>query len=158
MGDVSGASLDWSCFVSYRLLFLMGATLFLVLCFSLSNSPHFYQWGQGSGGRIAPLWAAPKTKKKVPRKYCVRYHQRLGADKQSVDIRLHNRCSVVMSCHIRWQLACDEDSGRPRDFDKVVLINRKGNKTIRASARACGDDGWSIEAIRWKCVESLESQ
>ena len=62
---------------------------------------------------------------------------------------------MVMSCHIRWQLACDEDSGPPRDFDESFLLNRRESKTMSASATTCGDDGWSIEAIHWKCAESL---
>src|SRR5262245_43695230 len=61
---------------------------------------------------------------------CVKYGQTLGADKQSLDIRLVNDCDAVVSCQITWKVKCEGQAAQTREertFDLTVGEQRTTN-------------------------------
>lgn len=96
-------------------------------------------------------WAKPKAKKRVSR--CMRYTQERGADEQSVDITLRNRCGYPVTCSLEWKVSCDADASdtSPREGARVLRLDRGERGATNASAAACGDDGWAVADIRWLC-------
>jgi hypothetical protein len=81
---------------------------------------------------------------------CVRYNQSMGADKQSVDVGLANRCGHPVTCSIEWKVSCEEGDGTEGGSGGHELA--KGEKvTVNASAASCGDGDWEIHDVRWSC-------
>jgi len=109
--------------------------------------------GDGSNTEHRVVEAEPKAKVKSSLSRCVRYGQTMGSDKQSVDIKLRNRCRVPVSCSLERKVSCDADEAGtdPREFADVMKLSKGARDSINASAAACGDDGWAITDITWEC-------
>jgi hypothetical protein len=94
--------------------------------------------------------AAKPTKQKIAR--CVKYSQARGADEQSVDVGLRNRCRFDVACTVEWKISCDgDDAGTVREQARNVSLDRGAREIITASATVCGDESWAVDDIRWTC-------
>ncbi len=130
----------------------MNSRLFLaVLLCTLLSITSLPPEDSRNGELISEATAEPKVKRKRSR--CVKYSQLMGADKQSVDVRLRNRCASEMTCSIEWKLSCDADPADApvRDRTEIATMKRGDTSTMNLSAAACGDDGWSVDDIQWNC-------
>lgn len=95
--------------------------------------------------------SAKTPKNKIAR--CVKYSQKKGADQQSVDVGLRNRCRYNVSCTVEWKVSCEDDDADtpPREQARTVDLDRGAAEIISASAAVCGDGSWAVDDIRWTC-------
>lgn len=81
---------------------------------------------------------------------CVKYSQAKGADEQSVDVGLANRCGFPVSCTLEWRVSCEGEGGASESAISIELSRGEG-EVVNASAARCGDGDWSVDEIRWSC-------
>lgn len=79
---------------------------------------------------------------------CVQLSQ--TAHRASVDISLHSGCDAAVSCTLRWSLVCGHSAKRRARAKRFALAPGE-DRTVTASAAACGDAGWTVRDVRWYC-------
>lgn len=75
-----------------------------------------------------------------------------GEDK--VAFTIHNTCSIPIDCSVSWRVVCAPESKKRRasHADAVKFaITDGGSQSAEASAAVCGDDGWTIDSVSWRC-------
>jgi len=75
-----------------------------------------------------------------------------GEDK--VAFTIHNTCSIPIDCSVSWRVVCAPESKKRRasHADAVKFaITDGGSQSAEASAAVCGDDGWTIDSVAWRC-------
>ena len=89
---------------------------------------------------------------------CTTFEQ-ADKDDVTVDLKVHNSCSIPVDCTVSWKVVCAPQSKKRRsehpESRKLSLVEGTGGST-EASAAVCGDDAWSIEAINWTCSPNKE--
>lgn len=75
-----------------------------------------------------------------------------GEDK--VEFTISNTCTVPIDCSISWRVVCAPESKKRRAVHpgaaKLALIGAS-KQSAEASAEVCGDAGWTIDQIHWRC-------
>jgi hypothetical protein len=75
-----------------------------------------------------------------------------GDDK--VELTIHNTCSIPVDCSVSWRLVCAPDSKKRRSAHREVArlaIPDGGSQSTEASAAVCGNEGWLIDSVLWRC-------
>lgn len=114
----------------------------------------------GSFAHAQSVKAPAKTKKVVKRKgrsksvrHCMKFTQRLGADEESVDLKLKSQCKFEVVCSLEWELTCTDDSGAKTSLPgkQSTSLEFTDDWSINASAATCETD-WEVGDVRWNCV------
>ncbi|HTL34366.1 MAG TPA: hypothetical protein VL326_14665 [Kofleriaceae bacterium] len=95
--------------------------------------------------------AVAKNKKSLAD--CTSFQQNDKGD-DGVEITVHNSCTVPVDCSVSWRVVCAPDSKTRRavhDTSKKFSLTTGSEETNEATATICGDDGWTIESIKWGC-------
>jgi hypothetical protein len=85
---------------------------------------------------------------------CSRFHQRDGDD-DSVELTIDNGCTAPLACSVRWRLTCAPAVKARRRVvpGRVELRIEPGQSETRTvTTRTCGDDGWTVDAVVWRCA------
>lgn len=75
-------------------------------------------------------------------------------DEETVELTIHNSCSIPVDCSISWRVVCAPDSKKRRAAhpgSKKVSLPSAGTTSAQASAAICGDDAFAIDSIQWSC-------
>jgi len=101
---------------------------------------------------LVPAAAADRDSKKSLAS-CTSFDQ-TDKDDDTVELSIHNSCSIPVDCTMSWRVVCAPSSKKRRASHagsaKLVLTSG-GTGSGQATASVCGDDSWSIEAINWSC-------
>ncbi|MBV8759246.1 MAG: hypothetical protein JO257_18305 [Deltaproteobacteria bacterium] len=105
--------------------------------------------------------AQPKEAKIRPARSladCTSFDQQ-DKDDVTVDLTVHNSCSIPVDCTVSWKVVCAPQSKKRRsehpESRKLALVEGTAGST-QASAAVCADDAWSIESIEWSCTPNKE--
>src|SRR4051812_29556079 len=67
-------------------------------------------------------------------------------DADTVELSIHNSCSMPVDCTMSWRVVCAPESKKRRAVhpgsSKLALISA-GTGSAQASATVCGDDAWA---------------
>jgi len=97
--------------------------------------------------------AMAKNKGKKSIADCTSFQQD-DKDDDTVNLTVHNSCTIPVDCSVSWRVVCAPDSKTRRavhDSSKKFSLSTGSEETNEASATVCGDDGWAIESIKWGC-------
>ncbi|HET7499376.1 MAG TPA: hypothetical protein VFK02_00170 [Kofleriaceae bacterium] len=75
-----------------------------------------------------------------------------GDDK--VAFTIHNACSIPVDCSVSWRVVCAPESKKRRASHPALVklaILEGGSQSAEASAAVCGDAGWTIDSVAWRC-------
>ena len=78
----------------------------------------------------------------------------MDKDEETVQLTIHNTCTVPLDCEISWRVVCAPDSKKRRATHKGAAkfqLTSAGTRSAEASANVCGDDGWVIDSVTWSC-------
>ncbi|HUS30257.1 MAG TPA: hypothetical protein VMZ53_17235 [Kofleriaceae bacterium] len=83
---------------------------------------------------------------------CTSFQQNEKGD-EAVEITIHNSCAIPVDCSLSWRVVCAPDSKRRsvHDSSKKFSLTSGMEEKNEATATVCGDDGWSIDSIKWGC-------
>lgn len=84
---------------------------------------------------------------------CTAFDQQDKGD-ASVEMTVHNSCSVPVDCDVTWTVTCAPDTKKRKSThpSAVKLTIGEGlSQTAEASAAVCGDDSWEISSVNWSC-------
>jgi hypothetical protein len=84
---------------------------------------------------------------------CTSFDQTSAVDAK-VAFTIHNACTVPVDCAVSWRVVCAPDSKKRRAVhpgSAKLALTAGGGDTAEASAAVCGDDGWTIDSVRWRC-------
>jgi hypothetical protein len=78
------------------------------------------------------------------------------ADKgqDAVAFTIHNTCTIPVDCSVSWRLVCAPESKKRRaahPSSATFSITDGGSQSAEASASVCGDAGWTIDSVQWRC-------
>ena len=79
---------------------------------------------------------------------CVDYDE--TSDDDSVSVRLRSSCERPLRCEISWELSCA--NAAPRSGEAAFRLRTGATSVTVASASACGEANWSVDALSWSCV------
>ena len=79
---------------------------------------------------------------------CVEYDQHLREN--GLDVTLISRCKTERSCTVKWRLRCQGDK-HSSPGGAAFTLPAAGRHTVDASAATCGDAGWQVRNVRWRC-------
>lgn len=79
---------------------------------------------------------------------CVKYDQKTRDS--SIDVSLTSSCKVDLECSVSWTLTCGGSKDKHK-AGKVFPLIAGDTAVATASAAQCGEEGWSIRAIKWSC-------
>lgn len=70
-----------------------------------------------------------------------------------VDLAIENQCKVPLDCRLSWVVTCAPKTRRRRTLPASlsVRVEMASSEVRTASAAPCGDDGWTIDRIVWRC-------
>lgn len=80
-------------------------------------------------------------------------------DEETVDLTIHNSCTIPVDCSISWRVVCAPESKKRRAVhpgSKKVALESAGTTSAQASAAVCGDDSFAIDSIQWSCAPNQE--
>jgi hypothetical protein len=79
--------------------------------------------------------------------------QQTDKDDDTVEMTVHNSCSIPVDCSVSWRVVCAPDSKRRsvHDGSKKFSLTSGTEQKSEATAAVCGDDAWAIESIKWGC-------
>ena len=80
--------------------------------------------------------------------------QQTEKDEETVELTIHNSCTVPVDCSMSWRVVCAPESKKRRAAhpgSKKVLLESAAMTSAEASAAMCGDDAWTIDSIQWSC-------
>jgi hypothetical protein len=101
---------------------------------------------------LVPIAAADRASKKTIAS-CTSFEQN-DRDDDTVELSIHNSCSMPLDCAMSWRVVCAPDSKKRRAVhpgsSKLALVSA-GTGSAQASATVCGDDAWAIDSISWSC-------
>jgi hypothetical protein len=75
-------------------------------------------------------------------------------DEETVEMSIHNSCSIPVDCTMSWRVVCAPSSKKRRAShpgSAKLALTSAGTGSAQATAAVCGDDSWAIEAINWSC-------
>ncbi|MDX2089863.1 MAG: hypothetical protein SFX73_18550 [Kofleriaceae bacterium] len=107
---------------------------------------------------IVPVAAAGDGGSKRSISSCTTFDQ-VDKDEETVELTIHNACTVPVDCSISWRVVCAPDSKKRRMVhpgSKKVSLETAGTTSAQASASVCGDDAFAIDSIQWSCEPSKE--
>lgn len=84
---------------------------------------------------------------------CTYFDQKDKTD-DTVEMSIKNMCTVPVDCTMSWRVVCAPDSKKRRSVhpgSAKVSLESGATTAKEASAATCGDDGWSIDSIKWSC-------
>jgi hypothetical protein len=89
---------------------------------------------------------------------CATFDQ-VEKDDVSLELTIHNTCTIPIDCSISWRVVCAPASHKRRSVHasstKLALVEGAAQSTT-ASAAVCGDDAWSMDHIEWSCNPNPE--
>lgn len=100
---------------------------------------------------IVPVAAAGDDKRSISK--CTSFDQ-IDKDEATVELTIHNSCTVPVDCSISWRVVCAPDSKKRRAVhpgSKKVSLETSAMTSAQASAAVCGDDAFAIDSIQWSC-------
>jgi len=112
-------------------------------------------WARWATCALAISICVPALADRAPRSLatCTSFDQvDQGDDK--VAFTIHNTCSIPIDCTVSWRLVCAPESTKRRSShpDTARLAVSDGtSQTAEASASVCGNQGWVIDSVRWRC-------
>jgi len=102
---------------------------------------------------LVPVATADRGDGKKSLASCTSFDQ-VDKDEDTVEMSIHNSCSVPVDCTMSWRVVCAPDSKKRRSTHpgsaKLALVSA-GTGSAQATAAVCGDDAWSIDSISWSC-------
>ena len=107
---------------------------------------------------------SPKTKRVVKRakksksvRGCMKFSQNLGADEESVDLKLQSKCKFEVVCSLEWELTCTGDDGSrlSSPAKRSTTLDFTEDWSISASAATCDAD-WEVGDVKWNCAAAAE--
>jgi hypothetical protein len=84
---------------------------------------------------------------------CALFDQ-VDKDDTTVELQIHNTCTVPIDCAMSWRVVCAPDSKKRRSTHRgssKLALTTASVGSAQATAAACGDDAWSIDSISWSC-------
>jgi len=94
---------------------------------------------------------ADRTKRSLAT--CTSFDQTDTSDDKVV-FTIRNACSIPIDCSVSWRLVCAPASKKRRaehpDHARFSIVEG-GSQSAEASPAACGDDAWTLDAVRWAC-------
>jgi hypothetical protein len=84
---------------------------------------------------------------------CTTFQQNDKGD-DAVEMTIHNSCTIPVDCSVSWRVVCAPDSAKRKnvhDSSKKFSLTSGTEQSAQADATICGDDGWSIDSIKWGC-------
>ncbi len=106
------------------------------------------------------IWMPALAGKRVEKSLsdCTTFTQTDKSD-DTVELSVHNSCKAQVDCSISWKVICAPQSQKRRAVhaksSKFTLTEGTG-QSADASAAVCGDEAWTIEAVRWGCEPSKD--
>jgi len=101
---------------------------------------------------LVPIAAADRGERKTIAS-CTSFEQN-DRDDDTVELSIHNSCSMPVDCAMSWRVVCAPDSKKRRaahpGSSKLALVSA-GSGSAQVSASVCGDDAWAIDSISWSC-------
>ena len=82
------------------------------------------------------------------------YFDQKDKDDDRVEFTVKNLCTVPVDCSMSWRVVCAPDSKKRRAVhpsSAKFSLESGAVSSKEASADLCGDDGWSIDSIKWSC-------
>jgi len=101
---------------------------------------------------VVPLATADRSSKKTIAS-CTSFEQN-DRDDDTVELSIHNSCSMPVDCSMSWRVVCAPDSKKRRAVhtgSSKLALQSAGTGSAQASAAVCGDDAWAIDSINWSC-------
>lgn len=80
-------------------------------------------------------------------------------DEETVELSVHNSCKAQVDCSISWKVVCAPTSQKRRAVhakSSTFTLTEGTGQSAQASAAICGDEAWTIEAVRWGCEPSKD--
>ena len=74
-----------------------------------------------------------------------------------VAFAIRNACSMPVDCAVSWRVLCAPESKRRRSTHPGsvrLAVEPAASQRAEASAEVCGDDGWVIDSVEWRCEPS----
>jgi len=74
-----------------------------------------------------------------------------------VGFTIQNACSMPVDCAVSWRVVCAPQASRRRSAHPGSVrfaIDPAASQRAEASAEVCGDDGWVIDSVKWRCDPS----
>lgn len=115
-------------------------------------------WARWASCALAIMIAVPAatadqggSKKSIAR--CTSFDQ-VDKDEDTVELTIHNSCTIPVDCEITWRLVCAPESKSRRATHKrsaKFTLTSTGQQAATASAAVCGDDGWTMDGVSWSC-------
>jgi len=71
-----------------------------------------------------------------------------------VAFTIHNTCSIPLDCAVSWRVVCAPESRKRRSAHPAaasLAISTGTSQSTEASAVVCGDDGWVLDSVQWRC-------
>ncbi len=75
-------------------------------------------------------------------------------DDETVELTVHNSCTVPIDCRLSWRVVCAPDSKKRRSVkpgSKKLSLAEMTTQSASISAAPCGDDAWTIDQVAWSC-------
>jgi hypothetical protein len=75
-------------------------------------------------------------------------------DDDTVEMSIHNSCSIPVDCSMSWRVVCAPSSKKRRSThagSAKLALTSAGTGSAQATASVCGDDAWAIDSINWSC-------
>jgi hypothetical protein len=113
------------------------------------------RWARWATCALAITVCAPAFADRSPRSLssCTNFDQAEKGD-DSVAFTIHNACSIPVDCSVSWRVVCAPESRKRRAVHSgmaKLAITEGGSQSAEASAAACGDAGWTIDSVQWRC-------
>lgn len=84
---------------------------------------------------------------------CTAFEQADLADAR-VAFTIRNTCSIPVDCSLSWRVVCAPESKKRRAVHPgsvKLALDTGASQTTEASAAECGDAGWTIDSVLWRC-------
>lgn len=84
---------------------------------------------------------------------CALFDQ-VDKDEDTVELQIHNTCTVPIDCSMSWRVVCAPDSKKRRSShpgSSKLALTTAAMGAAQATATVCGDDAWAIDSISWSC-------
>lgn len=102
---------------------------------------------------VVPAATADEDRAKKSIASCTAFDQ-VDKDEETVELSIHNSCTIPLDCAISWRVVCAPDSKKRRATHKgsaKFSLTTAGVRAASASAAVCGDDAWAIDSVSWSC-------
>jgi hypothetical protein len=84
---------------------------------------------------------------------CTAFEQTDAGDAK-VSFTIRNSCTVPVDCALSWRVVCAPESKKRRAVHPATVklaLESGSSQSAEASAAECGDAGWTIDSVLWRC-------